>query len=749
MSSTIITLVLWVPFAIVVVIAGLIFCIRGYKQGVIRSLFSLGATLVSAICSMLLSRLCSSGIAKGLVGSLVESNMSNIGEADAIIGMETIKAIITAVLGVVVSIVLFSLFMFILTIIIKVVVKRIKKDSFKPETKGQKWGGLAVRLADTLIFALLLFMPIYSTLGTYAPAAQAVMPYVSEDEEVEEYLSAVTGHPLVQVSAKGPVRWLYSGLSSTKVSGYSLNFPQMMESLEKVVARFEGLGNVSKEELPQEAQELIQVVREEIVHTDWFYFFANTALTSVADASKTQISELEPEEAEQVQELLELLYMSEEDMKDNLDAILDFGEYLLANDFISIMDSDIAQFDALYEIDFFGKLGELANHSTQTVALKNMIYVTAAKNLQENNPEIANLVLLMCGTDASASTDYTAEGESLMLLMAGDGIYYILEGAARHPQVGIDKALVVLENTAMSELLGFEQGTQEAIYVDSNPKVKEAVKEQFLKCAQGQVQDTTFAQYVDTLGLVASRQYYEYLNLFDNGPSTVVFAANALGQEFWEGTSTSEYSLMTQFVPYVSNEASKDWYINEGFLYLTQLADLAKQGLFESGEAGSGSEFEQMVVNYLYTFARSESLYQAMDVMVDEKGTDPLGYGKNLSTAQKQWFKNLTDMVVEGTVEGDMGLGSMGTIIVGGSSGGASVEGGFVSGEISGTTSIVTGEDGSMMIVDENGNVLGSMGQDGSFNIGDSSIIIGGSASTGGTPKEEVMTSLLKFLGIS
>ena len=750
--TTIISLVLWIPFVITVIIAGLIFCINGYKKGTIRSLFSLGATIVAAVLSLLVSKLCARPLAKSF-GAMITTNMSL---EDMPIGADAIMSIVESGLRIVASILLFSIFMFILTIVLKTVAKKVKSDCFQPTTKGQKWGGFGVRFADTIIFALFLFMPLYATLGNYVPTAQVVASYISEDEETTRYLSAVSAHPLVQVSSAGPVQWFYSGLSSTKVDGYSFNISQMATSMEKVVGLFQGIGEVDKEELPQMAEELIQVLRDDIVNTDWFYYFANTAVTSVKEMYLLEINNMEPEAAAQLQEVLDLMDMSEEDMKTNFNAILDFGEYLLKNDFIAIMDSDTEQFDALYEMDFFGKLGELANCSPQAVALKNIIYMSAAKELQESDPEVAALVMSMTSATAAGAADYVAEGEALMLLMAGGDAYSIMEAVARHPQANGADAKKILEETAMSELLGLEPGTTAALYVDSNPHVKEAVLAQFDACTQGQVTDITFAQYMDTLRVVASGEYY--YGLFDNGPKTVIFAANALGAEFWNGISTTEYTLMIQLPLYLSSNIRNDWNINEAFLSLSQLTDLANRGLFESGAAGSGSEFENTVVTYITSYTYSEGLYAAINAMVAEKGADPLGFGKNLNAAQKQWFKDLTAMVADGSIGGNGfgGLGNgMGSIIIGGGSTdsgdgeGDFIMGGFVSGEDgSSTITITTDENGNTVLVDQDGNIIGTMDGNGSIDMGGTSFIPGGASGLGGVATEEKLDALLAFFGI-
>ena len=120
MNPTIITLVLWIPFVIAVIVAGVIFCINGYKKGTIRSLFSLGATIVAAVLSLLFSKLCARPLAKNF-GASITTNMDLGGMP---VGADAIMGIVESGLRIVASILLFSIFMFIFTIILKIVAKK-------------------------------------------------------------------------------------------------------------------------------------------------------------------------------------------------------------------------------------------------------------------------------------------------------------------------------------------------------------------------------------------------------------------------------------------------------------------------------------------------------------------------------------------------------------------------------------------------------------------------------------------------
>ena len=68
-----VNLALWAPFALIMLVIGIIFCINGYRKGLWRALLSLLATVVSAVVSVLVSPLIAKPVsvsASGMIGDL-------------------------------------------------------------------------------------------------------------------------------------------------------------------------------------------------------------------------------------------------------------------------------------------------------------------------------------------------------------------------------------------------------------------------------------------------------------------------------------------------------------------------------------------------------------------------------------------------------------------------------------------------------------------------------------------------------
>ena len=51
----VVNIALWAPFALIMLIIGIIFCINGYRKGLWRALLSLLATVISAVVSVFVS----------------------------------------------------------------------------------------------------------------------------------------------------------------------------------------------------------------------------------------------------------------------------------------------------------------------------------------------------------------------------------------------------------------------------------------------------------------------------------------------------------------------------------------------------------------------------------------------------------------------------------------------------------------------------------------------------------------------
>ena len=412
MSVTLLNALLWIPFGIVVTIAGAIFLTSGYKRGLWRALISMGATAVATVASMLIANLLSKPIANSVLKALPPMT-----EADGSLTPEIMTNLVKGVIGVVLSLVLFSVLLFVFSIVLKYITNRIKNEKLDVDKKSLKWAGLGVRVVDTVLFALLLMLPLYGTIATYAPAAQTVLQMQnSQDSEVQAYVEAVSSHPVVQMSGVGPASWVYTGLSDMQMNEGSVNVADMAQTMGELAKRVETISTASEDQIPELIQELIQYTRKNVIEQPWCYDLAQEALAMMEASMRQGITQ---EDQSQVDAFLKLFEMSRDEFKENGVQILDFASYLLET---GVLENEEKAEQVMRSEDFLARLGALLNCTDQAVAGKNlMLQMTIQEDMFRGNTQEATAFLEgRLSTEATAKEQQTQEAEAfLMLLQAG------------------------------------------------------------------------------------------------------------------------------------------------------------------------------------------------------------------------------------------------------------------------------------------------------------------------------------------
>jgi hypothetical protein len=166
--------------------------------------------------------------------------------------------LVQAILAVVFFAGIFFVITFVLKLIGSIVTKKIAV--FDVEHKGLKWGGLGVRAVDAVLYTILLLLPLYGTIGAYAPTAQSVLSLVGGEETavISQYLNAVTKHPMVAVTGNSLFGGVYNGLmdssGTTKPDGSAnVNIGEMVETMDKTMVKFDKLQNATTPEEMKEA----------------------------------------------------------------------------------------------------------------------------------------------------------------------------------------------------------------------------------------------------------------------------------------------------------------------------------------------------------------------------------------------------------------------------------------------------------------------------------------------------------------
>lgn len=410
---------LWIPFIVVLTVTLLMFLLSGHKRGLWRSLISLGVTAVSAGLSLVLSKLIAAPIAALITQQIPMEDLGLPVSADFA------GQLIQGLVGVTVSLLLFSVLLFMFCLIGKTLSNYLGDGKLMPKGSGSKWAGFFIRLADAVLFSLLLLLPLYGTLATYTPVAQAVITFADEDvADVEEFMDGVVEHPIVAASQGGPVGWVYDGLAEAQIGGSALDIADMAKSVSGLMEKMEALDSASEEEALPKTLELIDYLRTDVVEEDWCY---ELVIRQVLPEMKETLKE-DIEDEKLAEELIDLLDMSQRDFQKNAHAILDFGEYLIKND---LVDADMDEVMASEE--FMEEFGKVLNASEQTVGLKNlMIHGMLAEGLFDGDLEEARESLPLREKPADKD-EYAQDARAFFTMMNAPDVETFREGLEMMP----------------------------------------------------------------------------------------------------------------------------------------------------------------------------------------------------------------------------------------------------------------------------------------------------------------------------
>lgn len=404
MSASTVDLILWAPFAVVCVVCGILFSIAGLRRGVLNALVSLGGTLASAALSL--------GIAKLVAGFLAPVVMKVLPvvspETMAEMG-ETLQGMVESIAAMVAAMALFMVLMLILTPVAKGLLKlfvRLPKGS-----KKMKWGGLAVRIVDTVLFAFLLLAPIYGTLYNYLPVAEAVLEMNQEqDPTVAACVAQAQKHPVVKLSGVGPADWVYKGLSQLSSGEVSVNATTLTETVQEIMALMnEAQQGESAAGNAQTTKKLLEYARDHLLEQEWCSeLVANVGL----DYLKQQAAALGGEDS-LLTEVMSGLKISPEQLQTDGKGLLDLAIGVMDMQSGAIADEEAAQ--ALSQ-----KLSEAFTSNETMQQLKEQVYTKAVtKLLGDDSQQTQDAIREQLGSVELTQEEQMEEAQAFLQLLTG------------------------------------------------------------------------------------------------------------------------------------------------------------------------------------------------------------------------------------------------------------------------------------------------------------------------------------------
>ena len=448
MSPQLLGTILWIPFALVVLIAGLIYCISGYKKGLWRALGSLGAAVISTAVSVLLARLIAGGLASSVAG------MIPVGDA-AEIGAAALQVLLSSAIAMVLAMVLFIVLMLILTPVLCWVMGLLLGKRLISDTKTFKWLGMATGLVTALVFALCLLSPVYGTLALAAPVAQGVMVFVPAEEgetaQIGDYISGISNHFLTKASGSGPVGLVYSGLSQVSLAGNTVSLQDVSGAAEEVL---ELAGQIQGTEDPaaltQISTQIVEQVRTNFVEQDWFYALSQ----DLAAQLQTVAEDSAAEDSVYTSGMLKLAQMSKAEFRDLMNVVLNFAESALEKDALGLIQN--LSVTNIYKSGILEDLGQVFNSTDRIQQLKKL---TMANMLREDGLTFEQALALLDEYKVGQLTDAKSqvrEVEALLLpalIPDAPAVLMVL----RHPSLGGSALLDIREQVGFAKMMGLSE----------------------------------------------------------------------------------------------------------------------------------------------------------------------------------------------------------------------------------------------------------------------------------------------------
>lgn len=438
MSPALLNVLLWLPFCIALIAAGVPFCLKGYKRGLWRSLVSLGVTAVSAILSICLGSLLAiplSGPLSGLVFDLLDKPFAFGGILQPF--AQTASKSIARVL---LSLVFFFLFFLAITTVAKRLTDRIKSKPLdkKAQTTGMKWGGLGVRVLDTVLFALFLTLPLYGTLASYMPAAEEIIALSHEElpaerglflpdsytdrmlellvgtekESTEKTVSRIADHPLSKLYSVPPLSTAYNGMSYVSYGDGVLNLTQGVRAATEFTERYRALLSSPADQYQESLAQFSAYLQEDVIDKDWFYVFCIQSLNQVCNGLEESIPQLSQAADQatfsaQLAQLRSLTGISKKHFRENSRILSLIAELSVQTN--TKTDSYRKQ---------VAELGELLSATQEAIDLKNAVFMTFV-NFNDEIPSPLRQKIL----DSYIAIPYTdknmqrMDAESFLLLL--------------------------------------------------------------------------------------------------------------------------------------------------------------------------------------------------------------------------------------------------------------------------------------------------------------------------------------------
>jgi len=491
MTSALLSLLIWLPFLILAVTFGIVFGILGFKRGSIKAAISVVVTVVSTALSILLARLLASSIA----GSLTPVLRDLLGGDATLLDMEHFAALVTGCATAIGALLLFIPVFLLMLLIFKNLTSLVFTKKI-PQAKhiGNKLGGLALGLADALLVAFLLLLPLYGTLGlgsnllsvvaameqpspsdglslnvtllgsegtTVRPVNDAYITPVEEAPSYAELLDVLCNTPLAELANTPLFSTVYDSMASFTHDGETVSVSETVATVSSVAGAFLSYQNGEE----GAADKMVAAFDEMETLVTESNFFAGLLCDVVENTAGQDNSLLAGYEG----------FSDKETLRGDLPAVFTLARSAVENNILSELMSGEPNLAEMDLGTFPYDMAEALNSSESLAKWKaniingaiDSVLESVASNSEDPEATVAELKEIL-GTVSEAplnGEEQKAEGDALHLILnaltsAGDEensmkmMGDVIEGLARHPSFGVDKVTQIadklMESSGMS-----------------------------------------------------------------------------------------------------------------------------------------------------------------------------------------------------------------------------------------------------------------------------------------------------------
>lgn len=609
------SLLAWIPFLFVALICGIIFCILGYKRGSARAGISIGVTAISSAIAIAAAKLFSLFLS-GLLLPFAEKLLSKIVGFSLYNKLPTsfISELATGLSGAMFAILLYiPLFLLIASIMKPVISSVMRKHLPEPKSTANRIGGLTISLADALLYAFLLLLPLYGTLslvGNAVDAASALLSDKSTSSETVliEYAEAVTSPFITDVASVPPFSTAYDVLLTFKAHETEINIPRAVRDSCDLICKVAYFSSVDNKFTDKAAvTSLLDSIERFIVKnkfvTEFFCSFSSDIVPEIEIPGIGKIS-------------LEDYYTSITDgalLRNDIPAFTELAKAMTNSGMLEqiVAESpDFGKVDAEAASKAFGKT---FNHSDAISAFKSKIIKTIVfditdEYISEGKDENGAIKALRDSADAIPEiplneADAIREGSSLYMIMCGiltmsDNSNYgmafgmLIEGLARHPLIGVDKV------TGIADALLSASGMAGA------SSLKQSIFDRLSEAVEKPVGESSFPEFCDTAFKTASA-----LTDIANGND---------GTKSLETLITAKPDVIEAFKETLSDELWAELGMNSESQSINMVIDSVLNAIIEANLSEEEANREAKALNTLLYVVTSDNAGNAVTERADE-----------------------------------------------------------------------------------------------------------------------------------